>query len=468
MICIKRFAAILFSGCLLFALLTACSGRETASEGKEPEEKVLDGYTLTVLQGYDSTDYLFYYSTDTPIGDKIRKHIEKVEEQTGCTIGFLGGTGDTALATQVTASVGAGNHIAEVLRMHGNNCLMTFARAGLLTPMSEFPDTIDYLHSVKYGYPAQLEAAMVSNEAYAICPTFWPMEELEVYSQVIVFNNGILQKLALPDLREIKENGKWYWDLFLETITEATHDEGGRTVKGFCCLQDYVTSLAMLSNGVRFVTLEGDSLGTDIYSSKCVQAIDFVQTLYRDYSDCIMTYSTGSVWKIDDFLNEDCVLQLVQGQYVSGGSLQYESRIDFGILPFPCGPEGSYGKWAHVIGAIFGFSIPVTADLPDYAAVALDSLFEPIEDYAELSKEEYYALNVFRDPRDAKTYAEVASGGRYSYWPEGGTAFISRISSNLSSKSAAALLETYGPSYETVIEEYMMPNYEFISEYILK
>lgn len=464
---LKQIFALLLAIFMMFVLLTACS--EGASEKEEEEtEKPLLGYEFTILQGNDSSEFLFYFWTDTPLGDKMHDHIAYVENKTGCHISFLGGQGESSLITQVTTGISAGANVAETIRMHGNNCLMTFARAGILLPMSQFPDTIDYLHSDKYGYPAQFEAALVENEVYAICPTRWPMHEMEVDAQVVVFNNGMLQALDIGDLREVKENGEWYWDKFLEVISAATHDEGGRSVKGFCGFANQITRLAMLSNGVGFIARDGESIGTDIYSSKCIHAVEFVQSLYSDYKNCVMQNSSGSVWNIEDFLNEDAALQMVHGQYVTGGSLQYDSNIDFGFLPFPCGPEGTYGEWAHSLEAIFGFAIPTTADMPDYAAIALDVLFDPLQDYADMTKEEYYAANIFKDARDAKTYVEIASGGRYTYWLEGGSTFINNIATNINTKSAAQLIEAYGPSYETVIEEYMMPNYDFISQYILK
>lgn len=461
---IKKILAFLLAAFLLLGFAgcgskEAPEGEKTGEPGQEEDFSELEGYVFELQQEWDPKSMLYTYDLETPIGDTMKSHYAATEAKLGVTFKILQHNEESVLQTEMAA----GSCSAEVIESAGNSRLFTYADAGILQSYNEHLDVIDYLHSTKYGYPNQLECAMINSEAYAICPTLWP-EVVLVDNGLIVFNEDILSSMDLGDPRQYLEDKSWTWDNFLQLITDATHQEGENTVYGFCTNPTELAHLALLSNGVQTVVKEGDTLVTDLTSQKCIEAIDFVQSLYKDYRPYVCAKYGGSKWNIDNFLNGDAVLELSYGRYATKGDLAFESKIHYGILPFPCGPACTYGKWAHELECIYGFAIPITADMPDYAVVVLDKLFDAPEGY-DMSLADYHKANTFVNPVDAETYAEIATGGRYTYWTVQGHIFANAVGSNLTTP-ATSLINSYVPQLQTFIDKYMVPNYDYLAEYI--
>lgn len=299
---------------LILLSFAGCGSKDDPAAGKDGESEqtkdysMLEGYVFKLQQQKNPESVLYCYDLETPVGDTMKSHFAKVEADLGVTFEITSHAEEATLQTEMAA----GSCTAEVINSSGNNRLFTYADAGLLESYNNYLDTIDYLNSTKYGYPNQLECAMIASEAYAICPTLWP-ETVSISNGIIIFNGDILTELDLGDPRQYLEDQSWTWDTFLQLITDATHQSGEDKVYGYCTNAIETAHLALLSNGVQTIIKDGESIGTDLTSQKCIDAIEFVQNLYVDYKGYVCGKKDGSKWNIDNFLNGDAVLELAYG-----------------------------------------------------------------------------------------------------------------------------------------------------------
>jgi ABC-type glycerol-3-phosphate transport system substrate-binding protein len=308
---------------------------------------------------------------------------------------------------------------------------------------------------------------MLNNIPYIVSPVAWPEKQPNGCTYLVVINEAIIKQYDFTDPRELVEQGQWTWNKFEELLPQYTIKDGEHTTYAFHGFPHFIAKMAVLSNGVRIVDEVDGALKTDIYGEKAIDALNWVKKIINDNKDYVIT--KGGTWEesYTPFVNGETVMCLTNtGSVVTKVSFKVD---DFGIVPFPCGPQGEYGKWASVLEGVEGAGILVNAEEPEYAAHIISEMFEPFEGYeGREGLLNYYTKQILYDKRDAETYLDISKYGRYSYWPVGGDSFWGSVSNGIKSQTGSELVQKYGPQLEKVVDEYISTNYEYIKDHIYK
>jgi hypothetical protein len=274
--------------------------------------------------------------------------------------------------------------------------------------------------------------------------------------------------MGLYNPQEHLEKKDWTWANFENILKTFYVENGETTLPVLSASSRAMVQLALLSNDVRFADYIDGELKTDIYSDKSVRALDWILNIYKTYSNTAITTKAGDgYWDSTKFVNKEVLMDIINGQDAVNGDVQYKADFTFGLMPFPSGPDASYGQWAQWYEQIEGFGIPYSADDPESAAHVINRLFEPFEEYGD--KEgllDYYTRNVFTDPKDADVFLNSAENARYNYWKVGGYDFAQKVSESINTKTASEFISSHGPAFEEVIKKYMMPNFSYMYEHM--
>lgn len=467
----KRFLSFTLLLCIV-ALFAGCNnGNEKAEEPPVNIPKVdLNGYICPIIQDAP-LEMPFRYLQDTLFADMALERIKETEENLNCKIELkYENLSGPELSKMITASIGAGTYLSELIYTEPYNIASPLAHAGCLYPYTELKDIVNYDDSEKYGSAAVLEAAMVNSEPYILRPMSWPEKQPSV-TFVMVVNEGLIKSNSLTDPRELVEKKQWTWDKFEELLPVYTLDEGENTIYALNAYAYHWVKMAMFSNGVQLVDEIDGTVKTDIYSDKAIEALNWVKKLLTDYKDNLLVkgYSWDDKWNntTEPLINGEALMTLTEFQRVFR-DIAYKVD-DFGIVPFPCGPQGTYGKWAAILEGTEGFSILANANEPESAAQVVNAILEPFKGYEDREKLlDYYSESVLYDRRDAELFLDINKFAHYSYAQEGGDSFFNSAAGQILNKSSSEIVQQFGSQLEKVADEYIIPNYPFMKEHLYK
>lgn len=174
--------------------------------------------------------------------------------------------------------------------------------------------------------------------------------------------------------------------------------------------------------------------------------------------------AAGSWGFTDPFINNEATLLLTAFWHVTN-TIQYEMD-DFGLLPWPCGPYGNPDELPAYYEDSTVITIPLFASDYEESAYIINAIFEGFDSYPTIeSIEEYYADQVFHDPRDAKLFVSLGKNAQYCYWPDGGDNMLYTMTDNLTSKTPTELIKTSLNSIQKCIDEQIMPNFKAMEHY---
>jgi ABC-type glycerol-3-phosphate transport system substrate-binding protein len=466
---IKRLASLfILSLIILSAGCGSQNGNETENtdDTQEQTEETLDfgGYKCNIYQsagagGTNIVESPFFYKEDTFFSDQILSRIDTIQNDYNCAISFEYLPG--MVNPKVAQEAATGSSGAEILITMAGTDPVTMAYAGLLYPLNEVSSIIDYENSDKFGSAGELECAMYNGIPYSVTAALLPEKQNYGAQPIGVFNGSILKDYALTDPREYIEQKKWTWDTFEKCLQDYYIKDGEKEIKAFAMANFVFTQAAMLNNGVELVVKDGDTLKSGLNSPNAVAAIEWQQKLLRDYKDNIMKVD----WCGEAPLLKDgkCVMVLV-GAWLLRNPIAYEVE-NFGLFPFPSGPDGEYGKWVTSLDGIEAISIPAVAEAPEYAAHIINRLCDPFEGYETRDKLLDFYDTLFYDRRDSELFLSFSENARFSYFPTGGYDFVYGVEKNITSKSATELIQTYASKYDPVIEKYISTNYEYMSNH---
>ena len=192
-------------------------------------------------------------------------------------------------------------------------------------------------------------------------------------------------------------------------------------------------------------------------SENCI--VVFAFQYFKNYTENIRILDT---WELGDFIDGRVMTAIAVGAQLTGGELQFESSLKFNIMPFPCGPHGTYGEWAQSAAAIRGLAIPANNESPDVSARVINDLCDPFEAFGgDAGLADYFNEYVFFDPIDTEIFLTIGDHIRYSYGRSdpGVSTLLYKIEAAYKSSSAVEILESIEPKLETFIEETVKPNY---------
>jgi hypothetical protein len=162
-------------------------------------------------------------------------------------------------------------------------------------------------------------------------------------------------------------------------------------------------------------------------------------------------------------------LLFTSGSNVTQRNIIY-SNFEYGIMPFPSGPDSEYGRWANVAIRTKGAGIAKASDEPEIAAFTLSELFEPFETFGGRNGlYEYYKQYVFLTEMDADIFFDIAQYMRQNYNYMDGMEIGEKFEEVFGDASAKGLSisEALGKNMnvlENMVINYMLPNYDYMYE----
>lgn len=395
---------------------------------------------------------------NTTLYDAVLKRFDEINKRYGINIVYdCLGNSDT-YEERFTALMMTGDCPGDIIYGHGNCKLQPFAEAGYLYPLTEVKEFLDYENSAKFGTAGILEGAMVNGVPYAVQPVMWPGFQNN-FSFVLVYNPEIVLSQGYTDLHEYYENETWTWDVYQSMIEN--FDKGGdEDLYALSGMERDFADLALRSNGVKYVDYIDGTLKSDITSAKAVTALQWMQNIYNNNTEKIEILDG---WRLTSFTEGRVMTSIAVTPQLTVSELQFESNIQFSIMPFPCGPDGVYGEWAQSAAAIRGIAIPANSESPEISARVINDLCEPFEDFGgDEGLAEYFNEYVFFNELDTEIFLTIGENIRYSYARSdpGVNTLLYKIEGAYKSSSAIEILESIEPKLDSFIENTVKPNYE--------
>ena len=401
---------------------------------------------------------LLEYEDDQSIqADAMRNRLSDIENNLDVNL-ELSSKGAAVFDSFYITAIGSGLKPVDIFYRGGDNSLWDLADAGVLMPITNFPDYIDLNDQDKYGTPGVLEAAMINGVPYAVQPTYWPgLQGVECF--FLTYNADKFQTLGLTPLHEYYENETWTWDTFksfCDIAAPLISSENSEYV--FSARDMYLLNMMFYSNGFDYVDMVDGEPRLNLYADSAVHSIEFFQDLLT-YGNKIEHCSSHHDY--DSFIEERALTKLAMAKALIVGKIAYDANFAYNIMPFPCGPDVEYGSWAQTVTRINGLAIPITVESPDISAHIISELCEPFEEFGG-SREgilDYYKQNVFLSDLDVDVFFDVEKYVRFDYDdPRLLFDYTDEIAVNASKGSAVELIQKYASGAEQVYYKHIEPN----------
>ncbi len=423
-----------------------------------------DGYVFKLYQDADVKDYVIVYpDVNSPQSDALLERIKEIEDKYDIVIERTNKGSEDTIEFYIRA-IGSNATDVDLLFRDNGKSTWFWADAGVCIPFTDFPDIIDLSDFDKYGSPGVLEAAMINGKPITVQPGYWPgYQSFECF--YMVYNKDMSAMLGVTDLHEYYENETWTWDSMLEYFDSAMIGIERDEQLLFTGHSGYLLNTMLYSNGFDFVEIVEGKPVFNLYADSCLNTLEFYKELDSRYGKRVDIGTTR--WDIDKFVEENSLTAMAIAQDVITGQLAYNIDFNYGLMPFPCGPDGTYGEWAQSVTRASGFNIPVIAKEPELAARVVSDFCDPFDEFGgdKQGLIDYYSTAILPSELDGEIYFAVEGGTRYDYDDIGIIALFQGIALDIRTKSPMEVLQArYNTIYDKY-KEYIEPN---LTGYILE
>lgn len=429
----------------------------------QPQEEIFDldisgedvvgfgGLELTIASYFDSTngalvdENVLGYGIGTGLADHATQRIADVEKALDCKINAIYMSN---FNSAFTFGMSVGTAPCDIMFVPSMS-YYSWMKAGYLSSISSLGDYIDYTDSEKWGTPMLLECLCYKDDLYGLLPAAWPDLVYSSFGYPLVASMNLISAVAGDDPRELYEQGLWTWETFSEQIQKCTVVEGTETkIWGLGGHTPYLSEMFFRSNGVSLTRIKDKlSFACGYYEPGSFNAIEYVRTLRS--GDLSHTYDPTNdvLGVVNNFCDGLVCYSFNPAQYIYGtfGTISKEVE-NFAILRTPAGPDVDPGYTGGVYHAMnYTISFPSITDNIDAAAMAVDAIFEPFDEYPSFDAiKEYMTHNNFFDKRDAEAFFDICLNSSYNYfYTAGGGARSIPENAPSSEKSAAELIDGY-------------------------
>ncbi|MBQ2915648.1 MAG: carbohydrate ABC transporter substrate-binding protein [Clostridia bacterium] len=406
-----------------------------------------------------------YYEWGTPQYDFLIEKIDSIENELNCEIEAIIDEDKVNMdAIKIKMMSGTPSH--DIITAGGTSDL---AVGGLIYSLTDLSDYIDLKNTIKFGPLTAQEAYMYNGEVYGVIPAQWPgFEPMGGY--VIAYNRDLFKENGLTDPHEYYENETWTYNTFENEFIGKSNiqDNEGNPVDVLLLHESNWYQALIHSNQVQFVEKQSDgTLVANPYSSSFINAMTWGENLVDNYRDKLNFEDTRDIESYRLGLN---LSALAYTQAFTTGNIAYNDLGNFesGLMPFPCGPDATYGEWTSCMVHIYGFMIPITSVNAEASAMVIDRLAEPFETFGgDAGLLEYYKDNIFMNELDAEIFVEISKNTSYTYANVAGslgTDVRSGFQDVLynANTSITTAMDRYRDMLTELIEEWMIPNYEAV------
>ena len=462
-------------GCLLAVLfvLVSCSGQapelmeflSTETSGDYDFEGYKYYFYHENIPGAVEELIIYTYDKNTVQGEALLNRVNEIKTKYNAEVIFNQQLNDSQFQMQSMSGVLQ----ADACCFTYLNAMQLFAKNGLLYPITDFSSQIDLSEADKYGDANILEPGMYESVPYVVCPLYWPGYQA-LDSFILVYNTDLLYPNGITEFHEFYENGTWTWKTFENEFLakfRVPNNDGGY-VPAFAAGYGPLFDMLMYSNGTEFITrnAEGNNV-VNLYPQEFVTAYQQGLEWCRDYAD-VLDVKDGSLY-MGYYLLGEAGATLSTAEHVTVGAVAYNpNEFNYHIMPFPCGPDATYGEWAQFVQRAQGFGIPKSSKDPEIAAQILSLLLDPFEELGgEAGLYDFYESMTFPDATDANIFFELMEYTRYDYtfWDKAdvGRSMASSFGTAMNQgKSAAEVYDMYKNKIEYMVVECMLPNFDYM------
>lgn len=453
----KKIISFMLMSAFIFILCSCSQNFEIDYEmGKDPFSMDFEGYEFVIMQpdlveaGKERVSYMN--------SDEIKRRIAEISEDWNCTVKIE--TDERENLGSVFPTLMAGGYIGEIVYTSEPSEL---AAVGAFHPLNEFKEYIDYTNTEKYGSYGLLEQGIYDGVLYTVSPVSWPGKQTAIgANSIFAINGNIVSKYGLDDPRDLLENGKWTWDTFEHILPKYTFTENsGNKVKAVNITWS-IFDFAMM-NGADFTSVVNGRPFPALDSPEVTETLDWCSDIFSQYSHCIDFNDHDTM--VPQFINNE---QFVLTQTSVDQVIEWVNYSDkLGIVPMPCGPSGTYGKWVSTYSEKTCFGILVNAQKPIASARIIERLCEPWENYETTNDLKNYYQAFFADSRDIDLIFSLFENSRWNYLPKADIYdyFESATKEAKIGRNSQGIISMYIEKAHSSVEEYVIPNYEFIKYY---
>ena len=465
----KKIIAILMCLCFTLTIMSCSSSEEEIIpeyNSRVSGDIDLSGktfvYGMTQSYFFEGEDSTLGYINTTEFADLAAKRLADVEGKYNCTIEIKY---ESNLPQTVYYTVASGDRSFDFIQDE-SYVLTNYAISGTFYDLSVL-ENMDATDEEKWGSRFLLSPMMWNGALYGVVPVKHPLKAENSPTGIIAINESMIKTLGLDDPRDHFENKTWTYSTFTDCLLNYAHtNNSGNFVYSFITSGDgWLYRTAAFSNGGELVTINEDgTYDMGLFSDNVLVALEQVYEWMTGPTGANILYVGSTV--TEDNLNEgNGVMSLIDSYQVLTGTTSIAYNLDdFGIVPFPSGPDVDPGSFKTSFeSADFVIAIPISVDDPEQSALVLDAVYEPFEGYeTKESILEYLTRNYFHDERDAAFFTSITEKDHTFYFDflHGIQGQVMGMHSN--SKTPVEYLDGIHDQHANLIEEYVLPVYQTI------
>jgi len=288
-------------------------------------------------------------------------------------------------------------------------------------------------------------------------------------SFILTYNKDLTIPNGITDFHEFWEEKNWTWKTFETEFLDKAYvqkDEGYIYTISTTPIQ-YFSSL-LYANNVQFIKRDKDT-GENIvnpYPESFIHAYEKGLDWANRYKDTI--FFEDGVQGLYHFMAETSMTGLASAAEVTTGHVSLTATFDYGLMPFPAGPDAPYGVWAQYMQRINGVGIAKVSKEPEIAAHTISLWFEPFEEFGGRDGlYDFYNTYVFLTETDTQIFFELMKHVRYDYtfWNQANAGrklhedFGTSIQMGMGISEA---MERNRNIVDTMIKEHIEPNFDYM------
>ncbi|MBO5299061.1 MAG: hypothetical protein J6B51_03160 [Clostridia bacterium] len=466
----KRFISFVFFILMLFSV--SCAAENEVEEQFDLDFSVMDGppnldgfeFEIKFYDHYTPEDgSIFGYKQSTEFNDAVIKRINDIETEMNCDIVTTNASGASLEGTFMPMLI-AGQHLYDAFQSSAWDLRPTI-ESGLLEPLSQVEDILNYKDSEKWGNWRLLEQGVWDGEIYGVVPVQWP--DVAVSSgYMFLFNEKMADLLGQPDPREFIEDKSWSREKLGEMMLTYTTEDLGHPLKALLTYEGHFYDTALRANNAQTYKLVDGEYVSGYHTPEGYDALKWADDfLHVDYADCTYLPCPGDAERNAIFINEDVAMFLSPVTNIFGSNSEIPFEVDnFCVLPMPNGPERQGEPYTAVFERIRSHTFfPINGDIEKSAFVA-NELFEPLDGFGKEELTEYYLRYFFHDARDYYLIQEVFENQRYSFYSDGVRSKVVEALYAGHSKTVTEVLDSSEDAQNEIIKEKIVPTVESLEE----
>lgn len=457
----RKSAIIFLLVCFTFCNLCSCLNNQELSDNEnnisEEPKRDLEGFEMIWTQTGDATTSPFGYLENSVFADSALKRKLDTETELNCKITLIG-VDYFQMASQLLAASLVGDVYSDIV-VTSDEVTKDMMKSDLLLPLDEVASIIDLQDSKKWGTPGMLETVMLDSRIYGVRPSLWPERFPDFYTPII-FNQKLTSLGGHNDPREYVEKGSWTRSKFIELIQDCTQRDESNYIYGMSVNSQFMFEMAIRANNGRIVKKEGDVYVNATGDPESIEAMQWVIDTVKENTDCFVNKAVQATWTVylDPFLAEQAAMLMYPTWGLFGN---VGMKIDnWGLLPFPNGPNREYGDWTAFYEGNGNFiSITNTSNDIENTAYILNEMCRPLDEYPTYEDlMSFYERNLFHDHRDFELFFHMGENCRYNYWKEGGNRIVVSMASSLYKKTPKEIVDANDKAFQVIIDKYIAGN----------